>query len=177
MNNIKQKSIVSIINIDSSVKYISAGSFFTDGKLVLCGYQQNKNNISGFGGKKELADKTYIETAIRETLEELFDIKPDKEIIYLINLNIIHKKLCIIDNYHMLIYTFHDLETILQLLNKKNITSNLYEMFPLTISELILNRKIDSKSEIFHLCLLPLKENVVINNDFIKDINYFLAQK
>ena len=179
MNNIKQKSILSIINIDSSVKYISAGSFFTNGNLVLCGYQKNKsiNNISGFGGKKELTDKTYIETAIRETLEELFGIHPDKELINIINLNIIHKKLCVIDNYHMLTYTFEDLELILSILNKNNITSILYEIFPLTISELILNRKVDFNNEILHLCLLPLKENVVINNDFVKDINYFLAQK
>lgn len=165
--------------MDTSIKYTTAGSFFTDGNLVLCGYQQNKsiNNISGFGGKKELTDKTYIETAIRETLEELFNIKPDKELINIINLNIIHKKLIVIDNYYMLTYTFEDLELILQLLNKKNTISKLYDIFPLTISELIFNRKIDSNNEISHLCLLPLKENVVINNDFIKDINYFLAQK
>jgi len=153
----------------------SAGAFFTDGKLVLCGYQ--KNNISGFGGKKELTDKTYVETAIRETLEELLDIKPDKEIIYLINLNILHRMLFVQNNYNMLIYTFHDLEMILHLLNKKNITSKLYDVFPLTISELIFNRKIDTNSEISQLCLLPLKENILINNDFINDINYVLAQK
>jgi hypothetical protein len=179
MNIIKQKSIISTTNIDISLKYTSAGSFFTNEKLVLCGYQQNKkiSNISGFGGKKELKDKTYIETAIRETLEELFDIIPDKEITNIINMNIIHKNVLIQDEYCMLTYTFDDLETILHILNKFQIKSNLYDNFPLTISELIFNRKIDSKSEISHLCLLPLKENILIDNDFIKDINYFLAQK
>jgi hypothetical protein len=178
MINIK-KHLISTSIMDTSIQYTTAGSFFTDGNLVLCGYQRDKsiNNISGFGGKKELMDKTYIETAIRETLEELFNINPDKELITIINLNIIHKKLLVIDNYYILTYTFEDLELILQLLNKKNITSNLYDIFPLTISELIFKRKLDSTNEISQLCLLPLKENVVINNDFIKDINYFLTQK
>lgn len=179
MNNIKQKSVLSTTNIDRSIKYISAGSFFTDGKLVLCGYQQNKKvfNISGFGGKKELRDKSYIETAIRETIEELLNMVPDKETINNVNMNIIHKNVFIQDEYCMLTYTFDDLETILQILSKYHVKSNLYDNFPMTISELIFNRKIDPKLEISHLCLLPLKENILIDNDFIKDINYFLAQK
>jgi 8-oxo-dGTP pyrophosphatase MutT (NUDIX family) len=176
MINIKPKSILSSVKINNIHEYNSAGSFFTDGKLVLSGYQQNKkqSHISGFGGKKEYNDNSYIETAIRETLEELFDIKPTIEIITIVNLNIIHKKLIIHNNYYILVYSFEDLELILNLLNKNNIASKLYDIFPLTISELIFNRKIDSTSEISHLCLLPLKKNINIDNDFIQDINFYL---
>jgi hypothetical protein len=174
----KQKSIIKNIPPDNSIKYTSAGTFFTDGKLVLCGYQPNKKlpSINGLGGKKDPNDKTYIETAIRETLEELFDIVPDKQIIKYINLKIIHKNLIIQQNYYMLVYSFEDLELILQLLNQKEITSNLYDIFPRTISDLIFFRKIDSKknSEISHLCLLPIVTDVNIHSNLIKDITLFL---
>lgn len=171
-----EKSILSSVKIDNSIQYNSAGSFFTDGNLVLCGYQLNKKipNISGFGGKREDTDKTYIETAIRETLEELFDIIPDSEIIKLINMNLIHKKLIIQDKYYMLVYTFDDLELILTILNQKEITSKLYDIFPINITDLIFKRKFEIKSEISHLCLLPLKENIIINNDFIQDVHSLL---
>ena len=163
---------------DPSLPFSAAGILFSNETHVLAGYQPHKSTpcITGIGGTRNEGEYA-LQTAWRETLEELFNINPDKELITIINLNIIHKKLCVIDNYYILTYTFEDLELILQLLNKKNITSNLYDTFPSTIYELIFNRKIDSKNEISHLCLLPLKENVIINNDFIKDINYFLAQK
>jgi len=173
----KKKSILSKVNINTHINYTSAGSLYTNNKLVLCGYQQNKQNstISGFGGKKETTDESYIETAIRETLEELFNIVPNKEIIHLINANINHNKLIIQDNYYMLVYSFDDLELMLNLLNKNQITSKLYDSFPVTLSDLILNRKINNESEISHICLLPLKQNITINNEFIKDINHFFS--
>jgi len=159
-----------------------AGIFFTNGELVLCGYQSNKKipNISGFGGKKEDNDKTLMHTAIRETLEELFNIKPDIElidnIILIFNTNKI-TRLIINNDYYLVIYSFDNLELLLQLLQKNNIHSNLYDKFPSNISELIFTRKIDVNVEISHLCLLPLKEKLKINSDFIKDINHFLVQK
>jgi len=155
--------------------YDSAGILFISNNMVLGGYQ--KNAISGFGGKKELSDKSYIETAIRETLEELFDIIPTSDLITMININIIHKKLIINQNYYMLVYTFEDLELILELLNKNNITSHLYDKFPVTISDLIMKRKQNLNSEISCLCLLPLKQNISINKLFIQDINDYLFHK
>lgn len=179
INNKVKKSILSSDNPDNSIKYNYAGSFFTDQKLVLCGYQQNKKipNLSGFGGKKEDIDKTYIETAIRETIEELFDIKPDRDTIKYINHNVIYKRLVIQNNYYMLVYTFDDLEIMLDILHKKEITSKLYTDFPKTISELIFNRNFNVKSEISYLCLLPLKENISINFELIQDINSVLIHK
>lgn len=156
-----------------------AGTFFTNGNLVLCGYQQNKQvpSISGFGGKKENTDPTLTYTAIRETLEELFDITPDHNLINNIDDDLNIKNVIVHDNYHMIIYSFEDLEIILNILFQNNITSNLYDELPNNISDLILKRKIDQNSEISHLCLLPLKENLQLNVDFIQDIHRYLVQK
>lgn len=174
-----QKPILISTLSDNSIKYTSAGCFFTDEKLVLCGYQANKKNpsISGFGGKKNESDKTYIDTAIRETLEELFDIIPDKQIIKYIILKIIHKKIIVQNNYYMLVYTLDDLELILDILIQKEITSKLYDVMPRTISELIFKRKINEISEISHLCLLPNINKINIHHDFVQDINSFQLQK
>ena len=159
------------------MNFLGAGIFFTNGNLVLSGYQANKEipMIGGIGGKKEL-NETYQETAIRETLEELFDIEPTKEIIKLINMNIIYKKTMIQNNYIILVHTFEDLELILLKLNQYNIISPLYDIFPTTISELILRRKYEEDSEISHLCLLPLKENLQIDPDFNQDVHCYLTQ-
>ena len=51
-----------------------AGIMFTDGKLVLAGYNSKHLFISGIGGKiKE--NETPILTAVRETVEELFELE------------------------------------------------------------------------------------------------------
>ena len=65
---------------------------------------------------------------------------------------------------------------MLQILIESNIISPLYDTFPKNISELIFNRK-DINSEITHLCLLPLKENLTIDNNFMQDIHRYLIQK
>ena len=49
-----------------------AGIFFTDEKIFLCGYSQHKHKITGIGGKKQNNELPY-ETALRETLEEIFE--------------------------------------------------------------------------------------------------------
>jgi len=155
---------------------MAAGIFFTNNKLVLAGYQPNKQVpfIGGIGGKKQDTE-LYHQTAIRETLEELFDIKPSIELINTINITILPQNVLIINNYFILIFSFRNLEQILHILLESNIVSPLYDIFPKNISELIFNRK-DMNSEITHLCLLPLKENLTIDNNFMQDIHHYLTQ-
>ena len=66
---------------------------------------------------------------------------------------------------------------MLNILNDHNIVSNIYDKFPLTISDLIFKRKANKTSEISHLCLLPLKENLLIDPEFIQDVHSFSLQK
>ena len=148
-----------------------AGILFTNNNLFLCGYQPNKKVpiISGIGGKKEL-NETIIQTAIREIVEELFDVNPDLILIEEINKHLSCKKLINNNNYYTLIYSFNDLEILLNILNK-SIKSDLYELFPLNISDLILKRKSMITSEISKLCLLPLEKDLTIDPNLIQDIN------
>ena len=152
-------------------KITNAGCLFTNYNHVLAGYQPKKKIpfISGFGGKK-LSNENIIETAIRETIEELFDIDyVPFELIYRIK-KINPTKVVTQDNYLMLVYSFEQLLDILHI-SKEIISTNLYLSFPTTIPDLIINRIINNKAEISQLCLLPYTKNLKIDPIFILDIN------
>jgi len=61
-----------------SKKKVSAGMLFTNDKVILAGYQRKwwdkkeTKFLSGFGGSQE-GNESYLRTAIRETLEELYE--------------------------------------------------------------------------------------------------------
>ena len=79
INDNKGAKSTSIIALEEdprlSTTHIGAGCVFTDGKLVLAGYQPFKEIpcISGLGGTKKDGESVF-ETAMRETIEELFEI-------------------------------------------------------------------------------------------------------
>ena len=152
-------------------KITNAGCLFTNYNHVLAGYQPKKKIpfISGFGGKK-INYETITETAIRETIEELFDINyVPFELIYRIK-KINPTKVVMQDNYLLFVYSFEQLLDILYI-SKEIISTNIYLSFPLTIPDLIFNRIINNKSEISQLCLLPYTKNIKIDPIFILDIN------
>jgi hypothetical protein len=137
--------------------YKSAGCFFTDGRYVLTGYQQNKTipHISGIGGAKEEGE-TPVDTALRETIEELFDIKYiPAEVLNDIKKNIEPKSITKNYTYYLFTYTFSDLDKLLKIANDHSMKSPLYDTFPTNFQELLFTRKIDKRSEISHLALLP----------------------
>ncbi len=147
-----------------------AGCIFMNNNLILGGYQ--KNTISGIGGCMELNENIY-ENAYRETIEELYDITEiDKTLINDI-INMI-KPLKILDKhrYKILIHTFEDLEIIIR--KCINIKSKLYDSQPNNIQELILNRKYKNDSEIKQLVLLPIIQNITINEYFMDDIRQLI---
>ena len=155
------------------MEYTSAGCIFTNGIHILGGYQPNKQApcISGIGGKREGCEE-FVETAMREMLEEIFGIyaRPD----FVTALMVVpYERLLISGDYVSLIYSFSSLEKILVELVRLNAMSSLYNEFPLTLNDLILKRII-TKSEISHLCLLPVVKHPrgtpYIENCFMKDI-------
>jgi hypothetical protein len=139
----------------NGLPYTSAGCVFTDSKLFLAGYQPNKKKpcISGLGGSKKKGEIPQ-ETAIRETLEELFHLKKVPH--HLINslLTIIPQKTTQNGSYVMFIYSFAQLEEILGACS--GLVSPLYTTIPTSLIDLLLHRKPNTKAEISHLCLLPL---------------------
>ena len=166
----------------SSKKYISAGVIFTNRKILLAGYQPRKKNpcISGIGGKKKDGE-TYIITALREMLEELFEFNEiPKKLIKEIKSLIIPQKILENSGYIIVVYDFQDLEIILKIIKIYKLQSTLYDKFPKNLMELIFNRKInsDSKCEISHLSLLPLikhnKNYPFVDKTFINDMSLLI---
>jgi hypothetical protein len=153
----RKKSIRKIIYPEYA-NYKGAGCMFTDGKYILAGYQKKGRSsyISGIGGKIE-DNESYIKTAIREMIEELFEVKnvPQK---------LIQKIEDTIKPYHIfrnryyvnVVYSFENLLTILKIIRKGGIETSIYKYFPTTINELIFNRMDSTDAELTHICVLPL---------------------
>jgi 8-oxo-dGTP pyrophosphatase MutT (NUDIX family) len=153
----------------------AAGCIFTDTRYVLAGYQPHKKtpHISGIGGTQKKGE-TLLETALRETVEELLEIniQPShlKELLLLITpkCNFKHGK------YTTFVYTFKDLDRILEFMNSYAYVSSLYAEFPRIHCDLIWSRGHSSAAEISHLCLLPLVDhsprNPFVDKAFMKDL-------
>lgn len=140
-------------------EFTGAGCVFTDGIYVLSGYQQNKcvASFSGIGGKRK-GDESYIVTALRETIEELFDVENvPMTLINELKL-LMPRRVCQIDGYVSLIYTFDDLKRILSIVSKSKplFKSKLYDRLPLTLEELVYKRKINSGCEVSYLIVVPM---------------------
>jgi len=154
---------------------------FTNGRVVLGAYQSKRGtiSISGIGGSRD-GDETFIETALRETVEELFDVKDVPKRL----LNTLEKSLRPTSIrgkdvggwglYVLVIYTFEDLETILKCA-ASSLNTPLYAKFPRTVSALLLDRN-PAKSphtEITYLTLIPVGEQYAttkIHPDLIEDM-------
>ena len=145
----------------------AAGCIFTNGNLILAGYQPKGPYISGLGGSSN-KDEPAIITAMREVVEELLDIKPcDNLLNHLEGLRYTRK--IVNGSYTLFVYSFDDLSTLLHLVKNYSSKSNLYENFPLTIQDLVFGRRI-SNIEVSHLCILPLKKTLKFDKYFISDL-------
>lgn len=142
---------------------LSAGCFFTDGRLYLAGYQPMKKKpcISGIGGHMEEGE-TELQTAIRELIEELFEINPvPKSVQKDIEIYVAPQKIVRNLSYTIFQYSFNDLETILKLMKQYDLKSPLYNSFPLTVADLVFHRLSPTNTlpEISHLVILPFVKN------------------
>lgn len=170
-----------LIDID----YTAAGSVFTDGRLILAGYQPLKRSptISGIGGKKEEGE-AYIETAIRETIEELFEVSDIPKSLIADIKTVTPQRIIQNGKYIMIVYNFADLEEILKIVKKHKISSPIYDKMPVNLMDLLFNRKLIYsnpdpfwKPEISHLSLLPVvnhKGAHFVDSGFIDDMPILL---
>ena len=163
-------------------QYTCAGTIFTDGKLILAGYQPHKRVpfITGIGGSK-YENETYLETAIRETLEELFEFETiPQALLYEIQFTVPPKRTLQNKNYSMVVYTFTDLETILGLFCKYELTSKVYDEIPKTLFDVLFRRNTCETAEISHVCILPFvahrSNRPFVDKHFVKDIQLLLCQ-
>jgi hypothetical protein len=163
----------------SSVKpipYNCAGAIFTNGTHILAGYQPNKKSpfISGIGGRMEEGEK-FIETAIRESIEEILDIKVvPRKLIEDIMKNVEFKKTIENDSYSIVIYSFEDLFKMIKITSSHIKNSPIYKNIPSDLEELIFQRFPSKESEISQLCILPIVNHShnlpLIDINLLKDI-------
>lgn len=170
-----------------------AGCIFTNNKLILAGYQPYKKQpiISGIGGSCNKGEH-YIDTALREMLEEIFGFEGDlTNLLMVIKTNLAPSKQIRNGNYISIIYSFDDLLSIIAILNMQFIKSKFYDNFPQNIEDILLKRKLIPGEEIQQLLLLPILQlehgskrrmrrpavvaplinTLPIADDFIKDIH------
>lgn len=149
---------------------------------ILAAYQTKKNlsnqkysHISGLGGKRE-GNETYMETALRETLEELFDLeKVPGDLLKSIEETMIPTRILLDGSYVCVVYALDQLVEILYVCNQYLQHPILYPAgVPLTLEDLILKRTVNTTSEVSHLCLLPLISPLKIDRFFLDDVKNLL---
>jgi hypothetical protein len=160
--------------------YTAAGCLFTENELVLAGIQPNKTPrcISGLGGKKHFGE-TYIHTALREMVEELYGydyfehMAEFSEIIRKVINSIPIRNTVDNGNYISIVYTFKDLETIMGIVAKQRLSSPFYLTPPKTLQDLLLKRnwrfKEEVQPEVTTLVLLPTSQ-IMVDHNFTEDV-------
>jgi hypothetical protein len=173
----RQHPPVPPVKIPTYASFMGAGCVFTDGNHILAGYQPHKKFpcISGIGGHVEQGE-SYLQTAYRETIEELFDVKaiPVGLIDTLIR-KMAPKQISIKKGYVLVRFTFEDLEKFLKLCRKANLQSPLYPKLPKNLMQVIQRRIQAPNAEISALCLLPIvnhkgKPGSFVHPAFVSDL-------
>lgn len=147
---------------------------FTDGKHVLAGYNPRTMKISGIGGKAKEGEMR-IYTAIRETVEELFELEDiPQELTAILYNNLTFDTLFVRGDYTTFIMDFrYDLEIIFNAISKFDVRSRVYSTIPHTLEQLLMTRIVAPEVEISHLMLLPCVYNIDLSECFLDDIYSF----
>lgn len=167
-------------NFMNTDNYKAAGVAFTNGLHVLGGYQPHKKrpSISGIGGSREVGDKCYMHTALRECIEELFNpLYIPKSLLCKLVTSISPKKVIQTGDYINVIYSFEDLHLLLKLCKNHRLQSPYYKLLPRTVYELITSRIIVESAEITYLTLLPILSDVndlPVSRQFLSDMKTFI---
>ncbi len=166
-----QTPVATPIAVPSYENHMGAGCVFTDGKHVLAGYQPHKKHpgITGIGGHKE-GEETYLETAYRETIEEIFHVTFEnipKDLIAKLIRKMNPRKYTMKKGYVIVTFNFQDLELFLKICSKAGLKSPLYSKMPKTLLEVIQTRNYDLKAEISSFALLPVVKSHVKLSHFV----------
>jgi hypothetical protein len=162
------------------MNFTGAGCLFFNDQFLLAGYQPRKQKpmMSGLGGKRE-GEEEFLTTALRETLEELFEITVPFVWIEQIQTTVPNKGVLKNGDYVSVLYSFEDLQKMLEILKINHCESLLYDDFPTNLLALVFNRKqLKQLPEISHLTFLPLVFHAVetpfVSSEFLKDIKLLL---
>jgi hypothetical protein len=151
---------------------------FTDGSVVLCGWEPRKRKpgLYGIGGKAERSvDRgDYRLTAAREVLEELFGTPPTAHLVDTVAATLCGgtERATMVDgDYVMIRQDFAGLWRLLALTRAGGMRSPLYARMPRTLEELLFARQSAAATEMAQLCLLPIVQKAPrISGDLCDDI-------
>lgn len=152
-----------------------AGILFTDSNLVLAGYSQHKQRIVGIGGKTQ-GSETPTLTAVREALEELFEFESlDETLIETVHKLLVFDTCVAYGKYTVYRMSFKDLQNIINAVGTygKEMVSNVYNNLPVSVDQLVFNRKPYKHAELSHLVLLPCESSMKISACLLADIQTF----
>ena len=147
---------------------VGAGCLFIQKGYALVGYSQKYKHYSGFGGKQN-AGETHIQTALRETAEELLGIDPTKtELDQLVKI-LEDKKLITRNNYAILVLTIDDISVFSTVFGAR--VSPYYKTIPKNCSRFILERNPTETAEITEMKIIKVvsASNGDVDNEFIED--------
>ncbi len=155
----------------------SAGCMFLGPEHVVVGLQRTRSSevrISGLGGKRE-AEESWYETAIRETVEELFHVSeiPAALLDALAKLQPLDVLFQTRAGYVCIVYNIQDLPVFLRICRRFLQSSPLYPTFPTSIASLLLDRRIAVDAEVLQLLLWPYRvgqRQFRISRDLVKDL-------
>ena len=152
-----------------------SGILFTDGNLVLGGYSSKKQKITGIGGKSEKNEIRW-QTAIRETIEELYEFTDlNWDLLNSLSRKLSFDSVVSSGSYTTFIMSFEDLEVIIKEVFNWSLISKVYPVLPKNIMELIFSRIHDENInvELSRLVLIPCKSKFQVSKCFLNDIETF----
>ena len=149
-----------------------AGILFTNRTMVLSGYKSQKQCITGIGGKMHKGELA-CQTAVRETIEELFEFEtiPDELLKTLVDV-LVFDNVMAYRGYTTFVMDFFELDKIFREVSKFEVKSKCYDIIPKNLTELIMSRNPTKEIELSHLALIPA-EPCTIDRHLMSDIHTF----
>jgi hypothetical protein len=150
--------------------YTAAGIFFTEKGQFLSGFQRKTRQWTGFGGKKKNSENS-LETAVRETVEELFEISlrqnEIQELIFHLLLSQATPTTTQRGSYIFYTMKFDAIFTIIDFLFQNGMKTALYHPnYPSTMKGLIDDRWSSTKDEMEKIGLYRFSEIQELKNMF-----------
>jgi len=145
-----------------------AGCLFIQYGYALVGYSQKYKHYSGFGGKQNI-DETPIQTALRETAEELLGFDPTKTELEHLEKLLEHKKLITRNNYAFLVLNIDELSVFSNVFGARQ--SPYYKTIPKNTAQFILERNPTETAEITEIKIIKVvsSTNGDVDKEFIED--------
>ncbi len=156
------------------MEYQSAGCLFTDKQSFLAGFQRKQQKWTSFGGKKYYGETPFM-TAIREVVEEIFELRLSQQTLAILICTLPFSFQHHDDNYVYYIYNFDVIFQIADILQSEGYQSPLYDSWPCSLRELLYNRKENITSEMERLALFKKEDVEDLQNSmdafFYKDLS------